>query len=66
MTVWYHVRDLDAGRRFYREALGFTETYFDAAGGWAVSGGLERWFRLITLVGVRRPALEFWYNNLAQ
>ena len=35
MTVWYHVRDLDRGRRFYRDALGFTETYFDAEGGWA-------------------------------
>jgi len=22
-TVWYHVRDLDEGRRFYRELLGF-------------------------------------------
>jgi len=35
VTVWYHVRDLDASRRFYRDALGFTETYFDATGGWA-------------------------------
>ena len=35
MTVWYHVRDLDEGRRFYRDVLGFTETYFDAEGGWA-------------------------------
>ena len=35
MTVWYHVRDLDAGRRFYRDLLGFTETYFDAETGWA-------------------------------
>ena len=35
MTVWYHVRDLDEGRRFYRDALGFTETYFDAQAGWA-------------------------------
>ena len=25
--VWYHVRDLDAARVFYRETLGFTETY---------------------------------------
>jgi catechol 2,3-dioxygenase-like lactoylglutathione lyase family enzyme len=33
--VWYHVRDLDRGRRFYRDTLGFTETYFDAQGGWA-------------------------------
>ncbi len=35
MTVWYRVRDLDAGRRFYRDTLGFTETYFDAEGGWS-------------------------------
>src|SRR5207248_7424066 len=35
MTVWYHVRDLDAGRRFYRDTLGFVETYFDAENGWA-------------------------------
>ena len=33
--VWYRLRDFDAGRRFYIETLGFTETYFDAAGGWA-------------------------------
>ncbi len=25
-TVWYRVRDLEAGRRFYRETLGFEET----------------------------------------
>ena len=35
MTVWYHVRDLDAARRFYREQLGFTEMYFDATDAWA-------------------------------
>ena len=35
MTVWYHVRDLDDARRFYRDALGFTETFFDAEAGWA-------------------------------
>ena len=35
MTVWYHVRDLDSGRAFYRDKLGFTETYFDAEGRWA-------------------------------
>ena len=41
--IWYHVRDLDAGRRFYRETLGFEETYFDEEGGWAklVRGGME-------------------------
>jgi catechol 2,3-dioxygenase-like lactoylglutathione lyase family enzyme len=35
MTVWYHVRNLDAGRAFYRDKLGFTETFFDADDGWA-------------------------------
>ena len=41
--VWYHVRDLDAGRAFYRERLGFTETYFDASDRWArlERGGME-------------------------
>jgi catechol 2,3-dioxygenase-like lactoylglutathione lyase family enzyme len=28
-TVWYHVRDLDAARGFYRETLGFEETNVD-------------------------------------
>jgi catechol 2,3-dioxygenase-like lactoylglutathione lyase family enzyme len=35
MTVWYHVRDLDASRRFYRDTLGFVEAYFDAEGRWS-------------------------------
>ena len=34
-TVWYHVRDLAAGRTFYKEKLGFDETYVDADGSWA-------------------------------
>ena len=34
-TVWYRVRDLDTGRAFYREKLGFTEIYFDAEGRWS-------------------------------
>ena len=33
--VWYHVRDLDAGREFYTRKLGFTETFLDADGRWA-------------------------------
>jgi catechol 2,3-dioxygenase-like lactoylglutathione lyase family enzyme len=28
-AVWYHVRDLDEARRFYRETLGFEETAVD-------------------------------------
>ena len=39
MQVWYHVRDLDAGRAFYTEKLGFSETYVDADARWA---SLER------------------------
>lgn len=35
--VWYHVKDLDAARAFYREQLGFEETFVDFA---------ERWSRL--------------------
>ena len=35
MTVWYQVRDLDRARRFYRDKLGFTETFFDAGDGWS-------------------------------
>ena len=35
MTVWYRVRDLDTGRAFYRDKLGFDETFFDAEGRWS-------------------------------
>ena len=35
MTVWYRVRDFDAGRAFYRELLGFEETYVDWQQRWA-------------------------------
>jgi catechol 2,3-dioxygenase-like lactoylglutathione lyase family enzyme len=34
-TVWYHVRDLEAGRRFYRETLGFEELAFDFDERWS-------------------------------
>ena len=33
--VWYHVRDLDAARRFYKEKLGFAETFFDEQSDWS-------------------------------
>ena len=33
--VWYRVRDLDAGRRFYRDTLGFEETALDLEEGWS-------------------------------
>ena len=35
MTVWYHVRDLDQARRFYRETLGFEETAVDFEERWS-------------------------------
>jgi predicted enzyme related to lactoylglutathione lyase len=43
VTVWYHVRDLDSGRAFYRDTLGFTETYVDVDGRWSKlqRGGME-------------------------
>ena len=34
-TVWYQVRDLDQGRRFYRETLGFEEVAVDFAERWS-------------------------------
>ncbi len=34
-TIWYSVRDFDAGRAFYRDVLGFEEIYLDHPGGWA-------------------------------
>ena len=42
-TVWYHVRDLEAGREFFTEKLGFEETYFDLDGRWGKlqRGGME-------------------------
>jgi catechol 2,3-dioxygenase-like lactoylglutathione lyase family enzyme len=43
MNVWYQVRDLDAGRAFYREKLGFEETFVDEDGRWAKleRGGMQ-------------------------
>jgi catechol 2,3-dioxygenase-like lactoylglutathione lyase family enzyme len=42
-TVWYRVRDLDAGRAFYRDVLGFEEAFVDPEGGWSrlQHGGME-------------------------
>ena len=34
-TVWYHVRNLDEARRFYRETLGFEETAVDFDERWS-------------------------------
>ncbi|MBA2332249.1 MAG: VOC family protein [Actinobacteria bacterium] len=33
--VWYRVRDLDASRAFYKEALGFEETFVDFEDRWS-------------------------------
>jgi catechol 2,3-dioxygenase-like lactoylglutathione lyase family enzyme len=43
MTVWYHVRDLETARAFYRDKLGFEERYFDAEARWSrlVRDGME-------------------------
>jgi len=43
VTVWYRVRDLDAARAFYRDVLGFEETFVDWDDRWAklVHGGME-------------------------
>ena len=34
-TVWYHVRNLDGGRRFYRDLLGFEELGVDFEARWS-------------------------------
>jgi catechol 2,3-dioxygenase-like lactoylglutathione lyase family enzyme len=34
-TVWYRVRDLDAGRAFFRDVLGFEEIFVDFDDGWS-------------------------------
>jgi len=34
-TVWYHVRDLEQSRRFYRDTLGFEETAVDFDERWS-------------------------------
>jgi catechol 2,3-dioxygenase-like lactoylglutathione lyase family enzyme len=42
-TVWYRVRELDAARAFYRDVLGFEETFVDLDDRWAklVHGEME-------------------------
>jgi catechol 2,3-dioxygenase-like lactoylglutathione lyase family enzyme len=35
MRIWYRVADLDAARAFYRDVLGFTETFVDEQERWA-------------------------------
>ena len=43
MRVWYSVRNLDAGRAFYREKLGFVESFVDEDARWAKleRGGMQ-------------------------
>ena len=42
-TVWYRVRDLERGRAFYRDVLGFEEVFVEADEGWSQlrHGGME-------------------------
>jgi catechol 2,3-dioxygenase-like lactoylglutathione lyase family enzyme len=35
MRIWYRVSDLEAARAFYRDALDFTETFFNEDERWA-------------------------------
>jgi catechol 2,3-dioxygenase-like lactoylglutathione lyase family enzyme len=35
MRIWYQVSDLDKSRAFYRDVLGFTETFVDEDERWA-------------------------------
>ena len=35
MSIWYHVRDLEAARSFYCGKLGFDEAYIDEEDRWA-------------------------------
>jgi hypothetical protein len=35
-TVWYHVRDFEGGRGFYRDTLGFEETSVDLDERWSL------------------------------
>ena len=35
MRIWYRVADLDTARAFYRDVLGFTETFVDEEERWA-------------------------------
>jgi catechol 2,3-dioxygenase-like lactoylglutathione lyase family enzyme len=35
MRIWYRVSDLEAARAFYRDVLGFTETFVDKGERWA-------------------------------
>jgi catechol 2,3-dioxygenase-like lactoylglutathione lyase family enzyme len=43
MRVWYRVKDLDAGRAFYTQQLGFSEEFVDESARWAKlkRGGME-------------------------
>ena len=37
-TIWYRVRDFEAGRAFYRDVLGFEETFVNWQDRWAKLG----------------------------
>ena len=35
MRIWYRVSNLESARAFYRDELGFTETFVDDDGAWS-------------------------------
>ena len=56
MRIWYRVADLDAARSFYKDVLGFTETFVDEQERWA---SLDRGTTEIALgEGAREPGEE--------
>src|SRR4029079_9173557 len=53
IRIWYRVADLDAARAFYKDVLGFTETFVDEQERWA---SLDRGTTEIALgEGAREP-----------
>ncbi|HSS80923.1 MAG TPA: VOC family protein [Gaiellaceae bacterium] len=56
MRIWYRVADLDAALAFYKDKLGFTETFVDEQERWA---SLDRGATEIALgEGAREPGEE--------
>ena len=55
MRIWYRVSDLEAARAFYRDVLGFTETFVDEDERWA---SLDRGVTEIALGESPEPPTE--------